>query len=755
MSRKLIDEANSLPLDELFSRFGMHSSKRNAKGPLYVCPFHDDHDPSLQVFENDNRWQCWACGVVKKPSTGTDFVMERENIKTPKEAAAWILGEAVADPEKAPKKYATKASVKLEVVPHQQFEGEILGTQPFFNPPKNSRFKAKVILASEYISYDGEVLGYEMRLRFEKDEDWFPAFCAWDGHQWVFTRLEKPQPIYNWMALADHPEATVVVLEGSKKPDIYNALEIGGTIAVGFPYGGKNWPHVDWEPLRERTVTLLPDNDFFNGGVHHFQDLAKHLRENLDCVVDIVDPPTEVSDRKEATKGWNLDDYLKPHQHGGLGWNKGHIVQWMAEMSRANRAKIAEAEKKNEIPQYTKDYWRKDAIKDKDGKPLPKNPYNVTLFLTLRPEYHMAYRMNLHSKRLEWTRRVPGIPSSNAGVEVEAEDFVAIAIQIAKNSPLVTYKDQVRDLMVSATRTNEWQYHPVHDYLNRVVWDHRSRLDTMLVDYCGADDTLLNRALGAKWMISAVKRAFVPGCDAPNILVLEGDQGIGKSSFFRILANDEKLYLPDLRADEDRPALRCEGKWIVEIAEMSGLSKADKSRFKAFVTTNTDRVKRPYGSEWVEIPRQFIIGATVNPIAGYLDDATGNRRFWPVAVRKVKMTALERDRDQLWAEAVYRFKGREDNHLPKELDEEAREATEARALIDSWEDDIIEWLQTSAPPKFSMRDVLWDCLKITIDRQDRRAVDRAASILKKLKSDNKKSNGVMRWTNPYRRSKVG
>lgn len=195
--------------------------------------------------------------------------------------------------------------------------------------------------------------------------------------------------------------------------------------------------------------------------------------------------------------------------------------------------------------------------------------------------------------------------------------------------------------------------HPVRDYLQSLEWDGVARLENWVMHYLGADDTPLNRSFGALWMISAVARIMRPGSKVDHMLILEGPQGLKKSAALEIIAGDWFTNeLAEIGSKDAAQQMR--GVWIVEIAELDALGRADVSRIKAFLTRTVDRYRPPYGRYVISVPRQCVFAGSVNPDT-YLRDETGNRRFWPVRCSKIDLESLERDRDRLWAEAVSLF----------------------------------------------------------------------------------------------------
>lgn len=250
------------------------------------------------------------------------------------------------------------------------------------------------------------------------------------------------------------------------------------------------------------------------------------------------------------------------------------------------------------------------------------------------------------------------------------------------------------------TVARDREFHPVREYLDGLEWDGTTRLDRWLTTYLGAADSVYVRAVGARWLISAVARIYVPGCQADCALILEGPQGIRKSSALAALA---RPWFTDRLSElgSKDAAIETRGVWIIELAELDTMSRAEVGTIKAFMSRRQDRFRPPYGKRLVDLPRQCVFAGSINPEGGYLKDATGGRRFWPVVCGTIDLNALERDRDQLWAEARDRFRRHEPWWLEtRELDALAAEQQAERYQGDAWDDLIrtyltheTEWLQ--------------------------------------------------------------
>lgn len=289
-------------------------------------------------------------------------------------------------------------------------------------------------------------------------------------------------------------------------------------------------------------------------------------------------------------------------------------------------------------------------------------------------------------------------------------------------------------------------FHPVRDYLADLKWDGKERLDTMLVDYFGATDSPYTRAVGAKWMISAVARVEKPGAKADHMLVLESPvQGIGKSTGLRIIASDQ--WFSDtgiIIGDKDSyQALR--RKWIFEFAELSSIKGREVERVKTFLSSCADTYRPSYGRRTKDFPRQTVFAGSTNETS-YLTDPTGARRFWPVRCKSIDLEGLRRDRDQLWAEAKRRYDDGAPWHLETaDLCVAAAAVQEERAERDDWIDIVADWLRAPSIPSgektrepldplggFRTTEVLIGALSFTPDRITTQATKRVGHVLRAL-----------------------
>jgi predicted P-loop ATPase len=225
--------------------------------------------------------------------------------------------------------------------------------------------------------------------------------------------------------------------------------------------------------------------------------------------------------------------------------------------------------------------------------------------------------------------------------------------------------------------------------------------------YLGVKPTVYVSTVGAKWLISGIARIYRPGCKCDCCLILEGLQGIGKSTALRTLGDPWFTdSMPDLSNKDS--ALQLRGIWIVELAELDALARSEVAHVKSYMSRSTDRFRPPYGRRAIDVPRESIFCGSVNHQA-YLLDETGGRRFWPVCCGIIDIPALRREKDQLWAEARERFIGDETWWID-DPGTEAAAAEEQRKRYDDdpWDTLIASWADMRET--VSIEEILRECL---------------------------------------------
>ena len=277
------------------------------------------------------------------------------------------------------------------------------------------------------------------------------------------------------------------------------------------------------------------------------------------------------------------------------------------------------------------------------------------------------------------------------------DDFVHALSWFNRNGFPRAKKEIIVDCIEAVAK--ETVLSPIRHYLEELegkgTWDQTKRLPRLFQQYFGTvedagapdTDTEYLAAIAVKFMIAAVARVMNPGCKVDTMLVLEGAQGVGKSSAARILAGAAYFSdnLPSLNTKDASDHIR--GKWIIELGELSAMQKSEIESTKAFISRQEEKFRPAYRRKEIVYKRRCVFIGTTNQDT-YLRDETGNRRFWPVAVGKINLEALTRDRDLLWAEALHRYRAGEEWHLTPVERALAAAVQKERVSDDIWQSEL-------------------------------------------------------------------
>ena len=320
--------------------------------------------------------------------------------------------------------------------------------------------------------------------------------------------------------------------------------------------------------------------------------------------------------------------------------------------------------------------WTEELQMDERRRHFLPSPYNFGLIVRNDPRLKDKVRRDAFRGRdcvcgeLPWRTGGERDPFWNNSDDNGLIDYVSRHYQLTGKQALLDAND-----LAMSQRT----FHPVREWLEGLSWDGVERLDTLLLDYLGAEDNALTRAMTRKHFTAAVARVMRPGCKYDYILTLIGPQGIGKSTLVKILGGDWfDDSLTSIEGKEGMEQLR--GKWLIEFGELTNYKKSTSEAYKAFISKQEDSFRPAYGRKVEVYPRQCVFFATTNEPA-FLKGDTGNRRFWTVECdRDISIkdvwTELPLEREQIWAEAVQRFRDGEQLYLPRELEKEAQQRQE-------------------------------------------------------------------------------
>ncbi len=532
---------------------------------------------------------------------------------------------------------------------------------------------------------------------------------------WINNLKDTRRVLYRLPELiAAKPEETIHICEGEKDVDTVRAL---GLTATCNPMGAGKWPAVATMAkalMKGRDVVVLADADA-PGRAH-----AKVVEASLRSVVKsikVLEPP-------------------KPHKDVTDLLSSGGSLADMVSIADAP-SPVSSAPPPSEPVSSVSQLWEKQLLRG-DGGALKKCVHNVALILTSDPAWRGAIGYDAFSERMMIRKTCPiGEPGPWSDLhDIEA----AIWLQASRWKLDVSPEMVAKSVPSTAARQT---FHPLRDQLNSFVWDGQPRVDTWLTDYLGAEDTPVHRAIASTWLLGACSRAFSPGSQVDAALVLEGLQGAGKSSALRCLSLGFFTDEIPLLGTKDA-AMQLHGVWIVELGELDALSRADVTAVKSFITRRVDRYRAPWGRHTGDHARQCVFSGTTNQ-SDYLRDETGNRRWLPVSCSVVRRDELTSVVEQIWAEAIIRYRAGEATYIREPgLLAALRDHTSTRYQGDAWTDRVMRNMQ--GRENTSVPEVLSD-LGIEVGRWTHADSTRVAKILKAngYVRYQSKENGVRTW----------
>ena len=403
--------------------------------------------------------------------------------------------------------------------------------------------------------------------------------------------------------------------------------------------------------------------------------------------------------------GTSTTYYLSDGDKVGL-WNAGqelllasHTAGAMNPIFAATLTTPADVGDENKIP--ITELIDDPSLIMRTGKNVDANHANAMAIIRHSRDWHAVLAHDELSEQLLLINPIPGSRTPKSTFKhrpISDDDFIRAVEWFNHHGFPRIGKLIVIDAIEAVAKENVIS--PVRHYLEglatSIAWSpetHVSKLSRFFQVYFGtkeandapgADPKYLS-AVAIKFMISAVARALRPGCKVDSMLVLEGAQGAGKSSAARVLAGFDYFSdnLPAMGTKDASDHIR--GKWIIEVGELSAMQKSEVESTKAFISRQEEKFRPAYNRKEITYKRRCVFIGTTNQDA-YLRDETGNRRFWPVRVETIDLTRLKRDRDMLWAEAVYRYRAGEKWHLTDDEMPLAVAAQQDRVSEDIWQE---------------------------------------------------------------------
>jgi len=645
-----------------------------------------------------------------------------------------------------------------------------------------------------YRNAAGDVLGYVHRfVTSSGGKEVLP--CVWSKHPtkglaWRWRAFSEPRPLYGLPELAAAPDnALVLVVEGEKCADAAREA-LGRWPMITWPGGCKAYRKADWSPLAGRKVILWPDADAKadKAGVqlpaHKQPGMAAmvgigRLLEELGCAVRVV----RIPEPGTVKDGWDVADLVAQAGADAPAAVRERVQQLMTLDEAAGETapeKIgsgaAPADGQASAPAHAPaaggggagdggggvpvdpaddDRWR-DLLRIKRGELVP-HVSNIATILRHDARWRGVVAFDEFAQATV-KRTFPPYAFGRVG-EWEAEDDSRTAAWLAQQHGLYVSSAQVTEAVELVAR--EARFHPVVDHLRQMRWDGTRRLKTWLRDYLGVADTLFTRAVARYFMRGMVRRVMEPGCKFDYCLVLEGAEGLRKSTLAMTLGGAWGSDVPLDLANNREAANAIHGRWVIEFSEMESVTRAEAHLQKSFLSRQFDQYRPVYSRRNVKVPRQCVFIGTTNE-SEYIKEGQGARRFWPLEIsRRIDVEGLRRALPQLLAEAVHDY----DAGLrcyPREREQrevfrpEQMRRVQQESLIDALHDWVLHEDLEEAQNRlenggmFSLADACFRCLKISYAQLTRDLQTRVGKALASLGCERvEKRNGMTRyWYKP-------
>lgn len=334
----------------------------------------------------------------------------------------------------------------------------------------------------------------------------------------------------------------------------------------------------------------------------------------------------------------------------------------------------------------TPEDWTEDLECDKNGKVKPTAD-NILLILENDPRLkgHLSHDEFSHADLV-----TGGLPWNKDATYWGSKDMSNLRIYLETGYGIVS-RDKIKDAKEAVFTRH--RFHPIKDYFRGLEWDGTPRLDSLMSDYLGAERSPLVEAMTRKQFTAAVARVFNPGCKYDYMLVLTGPEGIGKSTLLSKMGGP--WFSDSVTTMEGKEAMeQLQKAWIVEMGELTAMKRSEVESVKAFLSRQVDIYRPAYGEATENRPRHCVFFGSTNECS-FLKGDSGNRRFWVVPVGVIQPSKdiedLDGERDQIWAEALFRFKAHEKLYLPTDLEMQARQIQEI--FNDGHDDPLIGMVQ--------------------------------------------------------------
>lgn len=585
----------------------------------------------------------------------------------------------------------------------------------------------------EYKGPNDETLHYIAKyVEADGKKQFVPYSWSKTSGWWVKKAWPKPRPLFNLNELAQNPQKPVMIVEGEKCVLAAKAIQGSPYVVTTWSGGAQAWKQADWEPIQNREVIIWPDND--QPGITAAGQIAAML-VTKNKSVKIIDPSGLDEKCDVADLGFNTIAELIEWARPRVKKIEPPAVRPEVLPPEEQRRSITTEKPKNNLHCELEGFgsfsqlYRELGIQTTGENENPvSNVANAMILLFGYSEFQGKFWYDKFHNAFFTTWRQSEPTKWNDQMTTKLQARLQIGFGLKTLSP------SMAESAMAATGSEVIKSEP-NEWLESITqWDGEPRINESFFVHFGVVPSAYQEAVSKNFWISMVARILSPGCKVDTMVILEGNQGAFKSTALSIIGgkfytqNNEQVTNKDFK-------LVLRGSFLIEIAELESFSKADATKIKSILSDAHDNFRVPYGKLAEKFPRQSIFVGSTNADE-YLSDETGARRFWPVKtgeVHSINLGQLVEDRDQLFAEAVYRFKNGESWwEVPKA---EAKAQQDERYQEDAWEiavSQYIDSIEVKHKDYIYITHLLQYGIKMDLDKIDRRAQLRASKILKRF-----------------------
>jgi putative DNA primase/helicase len=505
---------------------------------------------------------------------------------------------------------------------------------------------------------------------------------VWSGDSWICRGPPKPRPLYGLDSLAMWPDAAVMIVEGEKVVDAARLVAFPKNPVVSWMNGAKGVDSADWTWLSGvKRAVIWPDAD---APGHEAMSAVAGKLLALGIAVDFIDLSGE-----SLPEGWDIADAV------AAGWDMAAIQAWgkarrkpwpqtpqaVAEAPPPeNPATPPQDEPEERPPASRTELWERLGLARKgNGNPYTSVDNALAILSHAVPAKVLHYDPFLNRIQI----REQG---AKAHTNLRDDHILNLQLMMQRTYGMQDMgKGTVADALVLLSRKR--QRNSLQEWIRRQEWDGKERVDGLFVRGFGAEDTPYHRAVARSFVCGMVARAMRPGCQLDTMPILEGEQGIGKSRGLAALGGDWYADI-DSAIGSKEFCEQIQGSWLVELSELSAMRPSEVERVKSGISRTVDKYREPFALLSSDHPRQCVFCGTTNADT-YLQDDTGNRRFYPVKCGKIDREWIAEHRGQLFAEALKIFETTATWHeVPVDA---ARAAVESRLIGDTLADAVADY----------------------------------------------------------------